>query len=334
MFDSSKAGLRAFGWKEVSELETEHAKGTYASIRLAYRKGESWLPIEQRHLCAAKIQPLDHYTIAWNESKILSALVHDNIVSFYGIFTVEPNPKLRDHDLHMERSQVWILLEYANAGDMRDEMARYEGKRVPEPGAKCYMMQIASGLSYLHSKFILHCDLHPKNILLKYNPDTSRTCMICDFGSSLILPLNCEPERFQLDVARLCLLAVIMTDNFWRQQDASDDADQVYEIGRQMSKHKMTAAPYTVPELMTLPWFRTPGNLVISPELGADATSGSSTASTSRVRSSQVTDAMNSPTPGLPHATASRDSFGQRIAQRFRNIGRSISRPFTRRSPH
>ena len=343
-FRSRGAGLKAFGWKEVCEEGPEHSKGAYASIRLAYRRREEGKPLERRHLCAAKVQPLESFTVAWNEAEIMRAFVHENIVDFYGMFTVEPHPPLPNPDLQIERSCIWILLEYANAGDLRKEMARFENKRIPELGAKYYILQIASGVSYLHSKFILHCDLHPKNVLLKYNADASKTCMICDFGSSLIMRPDDVRDRFRIDVARVCQMVMVITDNFWPRPDASPEANEVYEIGRQMTNNMIEVAPHTINDLLQLAWFQTPGRAPIprapTPMLD-DATVRRIGFLPQADATRTATSSTISPAPGpsgsvatlLPAAT-SRASLGSRIAQGLRSVRRTISRPFSRHRQH
>eukprot|EP01084_Bolivina_argentea_P234990 395552_1 len=50
----------------------------------------------------------------------------------------------------------------------------------PIDHAKCLMFQLLTGLSYLHTQFILHRDLKTSNLLLSNNG----TLKICDFGMS------------------------------------------------------------------------------------------------------------------------------------------------------
>lgn len=79
--------------------------------------------------------------------------------------------------------EVWILMEFADAGDLHTEILRYQRRCIPEPGSRFYMKQICSGLRYLHDKGIVHNDLHYHNVLLKYNRDgRTKSCLICDFG--------------------------------------------------------------------------------------------------------------------------------------------------------
>ena len=173
---------------------------SFSSHLLLQKLSEKAVRLESRHLAAVKIQPWGNtYVLGpaeirqlWKEIDILRGVVHENIIDYYEHFA------MYDRD----RLVVYILMEYANAGDMEKEVNRYPEKRIDEPGARYYALQIASGLKYLHSKFITHCDLHWANVLLKYNPDGSKTCMICDFGISVIDPDPDELAKWQqsLDV--------------------------------------------------------------------------------------------------------------------------------------
>ena len=173
-YQNADAGLAALGWKEMPvDDRPKITKGAVASISLAYRLADRRLPLESRHLTVAKILGLGHVKgpqareKVWGEVEILRGLVHENIVGFYGMFAVDPHMET-DHDGNYlrdsripDRRVLWILLEYANAGDMAKEIKRYENKSIPESGSRYYMLQICRGLEHLHEKRIIHNDLHP-----------------------------------------------------------------------------------------------------------------------------------------------------------------------------
>ena len=101
-----------------------------------------------------------------------------------------------------------ILMEYANAGTLRAEILRHPNRHLSEPGARYYMREIIAGVSYLHSKNIVHVDLHCTNVLMKYNQDGStKRCIICDLGNCKIRVWNngrWQPSvPFQKDVISL-----------------------------------------------------------------------------------------------------------------------------------
>ena len=80
-----------------------------------------------------------------------------------------------------------ILMEYANAGTLPVEILRQANRHMTEDGARYYMRELIAGVSYLHSKNIVHDDLHMGNVVLKYNPDgRAKRCLICDLGNCAI----------------------------------------------------------------------------------------------------------------------------------------------------
>lgn len=92
-----------------------------------------------------------------------------------------------------------IIMEYANAGNLNQEMMRYPGKTIPVPGVHYYMNQILAGVKYMHDKRISHNDLHLENIFLSFDPDArTKTCKIADFGLADQFPVGKECPIFEL----------------------------------------------------------------------------------------------------------------------------------------
>ena len=279
VFPDSKSALESFGWRELPAgggpvIEA----GATACITLAYKYSEAGVPLERRHLCVAKYQLADDFRSAWRDAEVLSGIVHENVVNFFGMFRIEPEHDARDRHNYPLPSQVWLLLEYANAGDMRKEISRYmqqpvprgaAGKRmqaaagpvirktgIPEAGCRYYGRQIASGLKYAHSKGVIHNDLHVRNILLKYNHDGSKTCMVCDFGECFFLSewemANGHHGRFELDIAYLCLILATMIG-----LDPPDSMHQICDIGYRAGR-PYSGAPSSVDKFLQLDWFDGP----------------------------------------------------------------------------
>lgn len=258
-----KDGLLQLGWKEIPDNgQPEIESGNFGSIRLAYNFHESSVPLERRHIAAAKIQSFnspDEMFAVHNEVSVLRSCIHENIVYMYGCFAVKPSSG-------EPKRSFWMLMEYANAGDMLKECSRYPHSCIPESGAKFYSHQICDGVKYLHSKEISHNDLHVRNVLLKYNRDGTKTCMITDFGLAEILQIP-DPDyrdistmtRFQMDVGGICWIISAMIG----ERDVPKEAKPICDIGREMlnviSYRWDPKCPCTVDGLLKFKWFKTRG---------------------------------------------------------------------------
>ena len=119
---------------------------------------------------------------SWIEANVMRGCNHPNIVGYYSHFVVSSALRYASSSPGARTYQVCILMEYASAGDLHDEVKRFPGQRMPEAAAQYYAHHMASGLRYLHSKYVLHDDLHIGNVLLKYRPNGFKVAIISDFG--------------------------------------------------------------------------------------------------------------------------------------------------------
>lgn len=195
-YDSLDEGLRQKGWSKMPHGEKELGRGAYGRVTLAMRAADP-RPLESKQLVAVKVSRLigddaatrDNYKAAWFEISALRACVHPNIVAYFGHFFIVPrSSELGAAALDEKHSEVVIVMEYGNAGTLFNEMLRFPEGYIPERHARYYMKQILEGVKYLHSCWIIHKDLHPDNILLKYNADFSKTCLLMDFGICEFVP--------------------------------------------------------------------------------------------------------------------------------------------------
>ncbi|KAL4439313.1 hypothetical protein ABPG74_016976 [Tetrahymena malaccensis] len=77
---------------------------------------------------------------------------HPNILAIYGFF----------HD----QNHIYLILEYAEQGDLYSLTRSFPEKRIPENLAAKYIQQTISALIFLHKNNVIHRDLKPENILL------------------------------------------------------------------------------------------------------------------------------------------------------------------------
>ncbi|XP_022855764.1 mitogen-activated protein kinase kinase kinase 17-like [Olea europaea var. sylvestris] len=75
-----------------------------------------------------------------------------------------------------------LLLEYASGGSLVDLIKNYGGN-MPESMAACYSYMLLKGLSHVHEKRFIHCDMKPANVLVFPSEDgTIHNLKIADFG--------------------------------------------------------------------------------------------------------------------------------------------------------
>lgn len=109
------------------------------------------------------------------EIAIMKKLVHRNLVCLFEVI---------DDD---EEDQLYMFIEYVEHGPVmkcdpatRSFTSTVTGAVCEEVVAGQYLLDIASGLRYLHLHHIAHRDLKPDNVLLGHNGH----CKIADFGVS------------------------------------------------------------------------------------------------------------------------------------------------------
>lgn len=114
------------------------------------------------------------------ENSILSMLgSHDRIVKYLG------------------RHEHGLRFQLAANGDVRRYLSSHDRGESPEPVRRKWAKQAAEALAFVHGKGVVHCDVHPNNLLLDGNLDVQ----LCDFAGSLFGGLDggaMESVRFRL----------------------------------------------------------------------------------------------------------------------------------------
>jgi serine/threonine protein kinase len=98
------------------------------------------------------------------EIETMQMLSHPNIISYLG--------------MQQKPNKIFILLEYAERGSLRQLYQRHHG--LNEPLISHCLKQILSGLAYLHSKGIAHRDVKCANCLIC----ADNLVKLADFGAS------------------------------------------------------------------------------------------------------------------------------------------------------
>jgi polo-like kinase 1 len=127
-----------------------------------------FMVLDSRRLIASKIISKDQLTKVRRRQKLMSeikihkSLSHPNIVKFEHYFEDDEN--------------VYILLELCTNQSMSELLRRR--KRLTELEVQCYMVQIISALTYIHSKNVIHRDLKIGNLFISEKMEVK----LGDFG--------------------------------------------------------------------------------------------------------------------------------------------------------
>ena len=112
----------------------------------------------------------------FNEAKILAKLNHENIIRYY--------------NTRYTRDIIYISLEFMRGGNLEEAIIKKTFLKKPQL-IYDILIQICSGLHYLHSEKILHRDIKASNILLCDNSIDNMKIKLGDFGLSSLLESGC-----------------------------------------------------------------------------------------------------------------------------------------------
>lgn len=108
-----------------------------------------------------------------NEVHVMQTMAHVNIIKFVEAFKTTFN--------------MFILMEYAEQGNLLDYMRKFQHLCLPEDEAKFCIYQVCKGLDHLHNHKIAHRDLKVENVFVSKRQVGSRNevlLKIGDFGYS------------------------------------------------------------------------------------------------------------------------------------------------------
>ena len=129
------------GYKIIKKL----GEGQYGKVYLAKNEGQ---------LIAIKVidkkRMKEFPETIQREARILTLIKHPNIIKLYNVIE--------------NSDQLYLLMEYADGGDLSKFIRSKPHKRIEEIEAKEIFGQIAIALQFCHNHFITHRDLKPENV--------------------------------------------------------------------------------------------------------------------------------------------------------------------------
>ena len=108
--------------------------------------------------------PIKISSEALDEARMLKGLIHPNIIRYI--------------DIVQERNQTSIIMEFIDGGSLYEYIDRTPQSSSYWKTTRQILIDVAYGMSYLHSRSIVHADLKSLNVLLRHN----YSAVICDFG--------------------------------------------------------------------------------------------------------------------------------------------------------
>ncbi|GMT29032.1 hypothetical protein PFISCL1PPCAC_20329 [Pristionchus fissidentatus] len=146
------------------------------------------------------------------EGALMRRFKHENVVKMYGMV--------------FERDSIMVVMELVNGGGLND----YVKKNKVSPDEKSqYALDIANGLSYIHSLHCIHRDIACRNCLLDVKGKGNKIAKVSDFG----LTRQTEMHRVTTDEKipiRWIAPEVLRTYEYTRAADIYAYAILVWEI--------------------------------------------------------------------------------------------------------
>ncbi|XP_058088959.1 serine/threonine-protein kinase STY13-like isoform X2 [Magnolia sinica] len=141
---------------------------------------------EEGHRTEAEISSLR--AAFTQEVAVWHKLDHPNVTKFIGatMGTPELNIQTDNGHLGMPSNVCCVVVEYLAGGALKSYLIKNRRKKLVFKVVVQLALDLARGLSYLHSKKIVHRDVKTENMLL----DKTRTVKIADFGVARVEAQN------------------------------------------------------------------------------------------------------------------------------------------------
>ncbi|MFS7902752.1 putative dual-specificity kinase TKL-Pl-4 family [Helianthus anomalus] len=123
------------------------------------------------------------------EASLWQKLDHPNVTKMIGAtMSMKTNSGHKNKNkISKTESDLCIVSEYVTGGSLRSYLCKNRDKKLPIKVVCQFALDIAKGLSYLHSKKIIHLDVKPENILID---SQNKKLKLADFGEAVFDPFE------------------------------------------------------------------------------------------------------------------------------------------------
>lgn len=156
-------------WKKGTLL----GRGTYGSVFLGLLPDASFHAVKVVELGGktGAIQPAELVSLS-REINLMRQLKHQNLCRFNGVY------------FNKEDGSINMFMEFIGGGSLSSVVKKF--KPIPRSVIRHWTKQLLCGLSYLHSKNIIHRDIKGDNILVDTtaDPKSESQIKLADFGAA------------------------------------------------------------------------------------------------------------------------------------------------------
>ncbi|GAA0185627.1 non-receptor serine/threonine protein kinase [Lithospermum erythrorhizon] len=172
-------------------IKTVIARGTFGTVHRGHYDGQDvavklldWG--EEGHRSEGEIASLR--AAFAQEVTVWHKLDHPNVTKFIGatMGMTELNIQTENGHIGMPRNVCCVVVEYLPGGALKSFLIKNRRRKLAFKVVVQLALDLARGLSYLHSEKIVHRDVKTENMLL----DKSRTLKIADFGVARVEASN------------------------------------------------------------------------------------------------------------------------------------------------
>lgn len=156
-------GCKTNTFRSIYQLNARLKSGSFATVcRGTHRASKKCVAV--KCIQRKQLTPAEDVAI-FNEVDILCSIKHERICPIIDFFA--------------EEECYFIVMEFMEGGDVFDRIGKL--KSYNEEVARDLVFEMLTAIEYLHKNNIAHCDLKPKNLLLR-SLDSDSCVVLADFG--------------------------------------------------------------------------------------------------------------------------------------------------------